>query len=483
MKTLLVLFVFLISLNYIVAQTIPDTLWTKTYGGSSDDEARSIQQTTDGGYIIVGSTKSFGAVDDDFWLIKTDDNGNMIWNQFYGGLDSDEAHSIQQTIDGGYIITGGTYSFGSGSSDFWLLKTDQNGNVELDETYGGTGVDVALSVQQTTDGGYIIAGYTYSGDYDFGLIKTDQNGNEIWNYTYGGSDDEFAHSVKQTTDGGYIIIGLTKDVYAESDIWLVKTDSEGYEEWNQSFGGNENDEAMSILQTAEGGYIIAGKTNSFGSGFVNYYMWLIKTDENGNELWNQIYGHNFNNEGYSIQHTTDGGYIIAGYTSSNADDFWLVKTDENGNELWNQSYGGSNYERAYSIQQTIDNGYIVAGVTDSFGSGGEDFWIVRISPEAVESDNEIQILKFNLSNYPNPFNPSTTISFSTPEEGIVELSVCNIKGQKIRSLLNDQITVGEHSIDWNGKDASGKKVSSGVYLYKLNINGKTELVKKCLLLK
>ncbi|MDP8269144.1 MAG: T9SS type A sorting domain-containing protein, partial [Candidatus Tenebribacter davisii] len=160
-----------------------------------------------------------------------------------------------------------------------------------------------------------------------------------------------------------------------------------------------------------------------------------------------------------------------------------VKTDENGNELWNQSYGGSNYERAYSIQQTIDNGYIVAGVTDSYGSGGEDFWIVRISPEAVESDNEMQILKFNLSNYPNPFNPSTTISFSTPEEGIVELSVCNIKGQKIKSLISNQITVGEHSIDWNGKDDSGKKVSSGVYLYKLNVNGKTEEVKKCLLLK
>jgi len=193
-------------------------VWTKTFGGGGYDFGNSVQQTTDGGYIITGTTYSSGNGDGDVWLIKTDSQGNEEWNQTFGGSQYDAGQSVQQTSDGGYIITGAT-EWGNSIFDIWLLKTGSQGNYEWQSMFGGSGYDYGYSVQETTDGGYIITGRTVSfgnGGGDVWLIKTNSIGNEEWNQTFGGSYNDFGHSVQQTTEGGYIITG-----YYEGDVWLI----------------------------------------------------------------------------------------------------------------------------------------------------------------------------------------------------------------------------------------------------------------------
>ena len=258
--------------------------FSKTYGGSDWDGGVSIQQTTDGGYIISGFTNSYGNGGQDAWLVKTDSVGGTLWTQTFGGSSTDASMSVQQTTDGGYVIVGYTDSFGNGYQDFYLTKTDSQGNEEWNKTIGGTEPEMGYSIQQTTDGGYIITGEKWSGEidgYDFWLIKTDSQGDEEWNKTYGGSDWDNGRSVQQTTDGGYIIAGRTNSFgNGDYDFWLIKTDSNGNEEWNQTFGGSEGDQSYSVQQTIDGGYIITGSTHSSGSGGQD--VLLIKTDSEGN---------------------------------------------------------------------------------------------------------------------------------------------------------------------------------------------------------
>jgi uncharacterized delta-60 repeat protein len=365
-------------IEYAYAQVVK---FAKTYGRTNDDGAYSVQQTSDGGYIVAGETFSSGGSTLDILLIKTDASGNIIWAKTYGGTLIDRAYSVQQTSDGGYIVAGETFSFGAGDNDFFLIKTDANGNIQWAKTYGGTNDDRAYSVQQTSDGGYIVAGWTWSfgvGNYDIFLIKTDANGNIIWAKTYGGTYADWALSVRQTSDGGYIMAGITYSFGAGNyDILLIKTDANGNVQWAKTYGGTNVDRASSVQQTSDGGYIVAGYTNSFGVGGD---ILLIKTDANGNIIWAKTYGGTSWDEAFTVQQTSDGGYIVAGYTSSfgaGSWDIFLVKTDANGNVQWAKTYGGTNEERARSVQQTSDGGYIVGGWTRSFGAGSWDIFLVK----------------------------------------------------------------------------------------------------------
>jgi len=377
-----------------------DTLWTRTYGGYDWEEGHSVQQTSDGGYIVAGYTRSFGAGSDDVYLVKTDANGDTLWTRTYGGSSSDLGESVQQTTDGGYIIAGKTHSFGARWGDVYLVKTDANGDTLWTRTYGGGSEDWGHSVQQTTDGGYIIAGRTSSfgaGGYDFYLVKTEANGNTLWTRTYGGRSCDKAFSVQQTSDGGYIISGDTGSWGAGwGDVYLVKTDANGDTLWTRFYGGWDMEHGWSVQQTSDGGYIVAGYTYSFGAGNADVY--LVKTDANGNALWTRTYGGGGYDFGRSVQQTTDGGYIIAGYTDSfGAGNYavYLVKTDANGDTLWTRTYEGYNHEWGYSVQQTSDGNYIVTGYTRSFGAGEYDVWLLKIAGESPLPDVSIEILPDN----------------------------------------------------------------------------------------
>ena len=236
--------------------------WSKRFGGEEMDGGLEVQQTTDRGFIIIGSTGSYGAGSDDVWLIKTDLEGNREWNKTFGGSEYDGGYSGQQTTDGGYILIGTTDSYGAGESDVLLIKTDSNGSAEWSKIFGGAEKDVGNSGQQTTDGGYIIAGWTYSygaGNSDVWLIKSDSKGNMEWSKTFGSLDSDIGLEVQQTTDNGYIITGKTSSYGTGSDdVWLIKTDSKGNEEWNRTFGSSSLYSGNFVEQTNDGGYIITG---------------------------------------------------------------------------------------------------------------------------------------------------------------------------------------------------------------------------------
>jgi hypothetical protein len=312
-------------------------IWSKTFGGSLYERSISVQQTSDGGYIMTGFATSYGAGQTDLWLLKTDPEGKEEWNRTFGGLEGDFGNSVQQTNDSGYIIAGMTESSGAGNEDVWLLKTDSSGMEEWNMTFGGPGWDEAYSVQQTRDFGYIVAGLTESfgaGGRDVWLIKTDFQGIREWNRTFGGYDDDMSFSVQETRDGGFIMAGWTGSYGAGGkDIWLIKTDSLGIKEWDRTFGGSADDLGSSVNQTFDDGYIITGTTKSYSAGGND--IWLIKTDSLGNEEWDRPFGGSENDVGWSVQETSDGGYIIGGWTESygsgdNGGDVWLIKVDSIG---------------------------------------------------------------------------------------------------------------------------------------------------------
>jgi hypothetical protein len=344
--------------------TVQSMGWSKTYGGTYSDWVTSMVQTSDGGYAMAGYWSVVtGYTSGYFWLVKTDSVGHLQWNKTYG-IGSDA--SLVQTSDGGYAIAGTKYSNGA---DFWLVKTDSSGNKLWDKTYGEERLDSARFVIQTSDGGYALAGYTVpanTANSDFRLVKTDSAGNQQWSKTFGGGGIDDAYSVVQASDGGYAIAGWTLPYGgAKGDFLLVKVDSAGNQQWSKTYGGTGDDNPYSMIRTSDGGYAILGSTDS---GTNNNDFLLVKVDSAGNQQWSKTYGGTGGEYGYSLVQTSDGGYVLAGITYSYGagyTDFWLVKTDSSGNELWDKAYGGTDADHPYSVVQTSDGGYAIAGSTYS----------------------------------------------------------------------------------------------------------------------
>jgi len=366
--------------------------WEKTFGGSEDDCAYFIIQTNDGDYAVAGWTESKGAGKDDFWITKLNSEGIIVWEKAFGGTEDDNAHSIVQTTDGGYAVAGRTEYKSYKEYDFGIIKLDEKGNMVWDKTYGESGEDEAYSLIQDYDGNYIVAGYTESkgaGEEDIWIIKLDSQGDILWDKTFGGSDNDEAWTIIQTNDGGYAISGYTESKGAgESDAWIITLDSQGDIIWDKTFGGSSYDLAFSLIQTTDGGYAIAGYTQSKGAGESD--AWILKLDSQGNKLWDKTFGGSDNDEAWTIIQTNDGGYAISGYTESKGageEDAWILKLDNQGNLLWEKTFGGSDEDVAIYIIQTTDGGYAISGYTESKGAGESDAWILKLDKEGNLNEN------------------------------------------------------------------------------------------------
>jgi hypothetical protein len=494
--SIVALWAFLFMSYHGISAQPPDTLWTSTFGGSDLDDAMSVQQTSDGGYIFTGSTWSYGAGEYDVYLVKTDSTGRESWYKTFGGSDWDLSRSVQQTDDGGYILTGYTRSFGAGWFDVYLIRTTGSGDSLWTRTFGGSDSDVGESVQQTSDGGYIITGYSKSfgpGEYAVYLLKTDASGNETWSKTFGGTGWDFGCTVQQTGDGGYIIAGTTGSFGAgEYDVYLIKTTDSGHETWSTTFGGIDYDYGYSVQQTDDGGYNIAGYTESFGSG--DYDVYLVKATSSGHETWSSTFGGIHCEKGYSVRQTGDGGYIVTGFAESfgaGGMDLYVVKTDTSGNETWSTTFGGIEDDYGRSILQTDDGGYLIAGYTNSFGAGGSDAWLIKMEQDVGVDRGEKRIQKKHIpsspdvcslgQNIPNPFNPVTSIHYSLDHDCNISLQVYDTSGKLIKTLVQRMQRAGIYSVQWDGTNEYERSVSSGLYVYRLEAGDLVRIRKMFLL--
>ena len=375
-----------------------------TFGGPGFESAQSVQQTTDGGFILAGSTTSYDE-GGDCYLVKTDTQGNEEWSRTFGGLHPESAQSVQQTTDGGFILAGYIHSYNHDSypDEIYIVKTDTQGYEEWSKTFAGLESAKAHSVQQTTDGGFILGGWTdapgssSSGWYCY-MLKIDAQGNEEWSRSFAGSISSWAYSAQETIDGGFILAGrVVSSPGTGWDVFMVKTDAHGDKEWSKTFGGSGSDNPQSVQQTTDGGFILAGFTTSYGEGDQDCY--LVKTDTQGNKEWSRTFGGSEDDKAYSVQQTSDGGFILVGSTESYGDsesdsyiysDCYLVKTDAQGNEEWSKTFGGSEADEAYSVQQTSDGGFILVGSTESYGAGLSDILMIK-------TDAQGNVVPFNES--------------------------------------------------------------------------------------
>ncbi len=499
-------------------------IFVQTYGDLLSESSFSAAQTSDKGFILSGFTDSYGTGVNNFYLVKIDSTANIIWSKIYEGNHDDEAYSAQQTADGGYILAGYTKSFGAAYDDACLIKTDANGDTLWTKIYGSSSFEFANTVTQTTDGGYVFAGYAEGNTVDSAvgsiyLVKTNSLGSIVWQKVLGPSGETTdAYCIKQTTDKGYVITGFTNG-FGETtgDAFLLKTDSLGNPTFTKTYGYQGYDWGNSLQQTSDGGYVIGG-AYSTDSTSLDVDAYIIKTDANGDTLWTRTYGGAGNDYAQSIQQTTDGGYILGGYTNGfgeGSNDAFLVKVNANGDTLFTKTFGGLNDDEANFVFQTSDGGYALSGQTTSFGNGNYDFYFVKtdangnsschqtnvhaakripktkvttgiskqaaipalevkVSPviysgaTATDVCNPIGILKFNIqilkcSIFPDPNNGVFNF-FIENYSGKAKINITNILGEPIYTVLEENFTLKEINLS---------TLPNGTYFIQVNGDGKT----------
>jgi len=435
------LFIFLSLCIGIISNAFSQEIeWQNTIGGSSYDYLYSCLQVSDGGYILSGQSSSNISGDktensyggSDYWVVKIDSAGNIQWQNTIGGGNADNLKLIRSTPDGGYVLGGESFSNISGDKnennlggdDFWIVKIDSSGNIQWQNTIGGNSYEGFASISTTNDGGFILGGYSISdisgdktensyGGYDYWVLKIDSAGNIQWQNTIGGNADDFLHTIERTDDGGFILGGSsnsnisadkTENSFGNSDYWVVKIDNVGNIQWQNTIGGNSYDELRVIKQTNDRGYILGGYSMSDISGdktegcfgFADY--WIVKIDSIGNIQWQKTFGGEEEDDLYSIMQTGDGGYILGGDSNSSISgnkteksigntDMWVVKTDSLGGIQWQNTIGGSDFQSLFTIANTSDESCLLGGSSISNISvdkdenciGMYDYWVVKLT--------------------------------------------------------------------------------------------------------
>jgi len=369
----------------------PREEWAKGYGGPYSDGVWSLAKAGDGGYVLTGYTSTLGQ-GSDLWLFKVDGEGNLVWQKILGGSGEDAGYYVKEVSDGGYAVTGSTASLGIGEERLWLLKTDKNGSLQWSRVFGGfvsSSGDGGWSLDETGDGGYIVTGYTQSfgsGKKDLWLLRTDAEGKLQWEKTFGGREDDVGMSVVRTGEGGYVVAGRTASFgKGGDDIWLLKTDPQGKEEWNKTFGGKSDDAAFQIIE-ADGGLAVVGRTES---GIRDKRIILLKTDPAGQRLWDRTY---HGSSGTSLQRTSDGGFILAGRLDSEntGRDALLIRTDSDGREQWSLPITADGDDIGTFALESADGSYFFAGIGNPSRSEAEDAWLQKYGTAQPEVDGDAE---------------------------------------------------------------------------------------------
>lgn len=502
----------------------------RSLGGSDYDQVVTTIRTKDGGYLSGGnstSNKSYEKSenkrgDQDYWIVKMDAEGKVQWDKTIGGIEYEDFKSVIQTYDGGYALIGESNSEISdeksensfaGSVDYWLVKLDSAGNIQWDKTIGGNGSEFLDMIVQTKDSGYVLAGSSDSpisgyktedsrGYFDYWVVKVNKRGNKVWDKTIGGNDYEFCSPFLLTNDGGILLGGFsasnisgekTDNSRGDYDIWLVKLNDIGKILWDKTLGGNAFDGAFGIIQETDGSFIISGTSASYISGEKSEDSrggsdyWLLKTDAKGNKIWDKTFGGNSDDHqgfGGQLIKTADGGYVLGGTSNSyisgektedsrGGNDYWLVKTDASGNKQWDKTIGGYSDDNMGSVLELAPNKYLAAGSSWSFiGSdkktfarGSLDYWLVNIkyTPTALTENNTSQLSqKLNdkiFTVYPNPAKDIINVHLNGT-------AVVSVVGQSGKIVLTKNIT---------SQDAINvSALPAGIYYIKNNSTGETQ---------
>lgn len=443
---------FLVFTFFLFNTAFSQTYFQKTFASSPyDQEAQDVLPTADGGYIFTGYTTNSTINDCDVLVIKSDAVGNELWRKSYGGNKPDFPYHMLETTDGNYFLVGYSQSYGGGDYDILLIKINPSGDTLWKKTYGSWGNDLARDVIATSDGNYMIVGWSKAPGQpanNANLIKIDPSGTVLWNKMYGGAADDYGNCVKQTSDGGYIMIGQTFNGGAGGgDAWLVKLDSNGDTTWTKRYGGAQNDEGYYITIAPDGGYVFLIRDSSNAGQDIDTR--IIKTDATGNVVWNKLYGGDRKDTPKMIQNTSDGGFIACGNSRSFGwinPDMWILKLNSGGDTTWTRHYGGSQNEHCYVIREMADGSYIATGKSASYGPDFDPIFL-KLNPEGkiVVGQREFSLAAENIRLYPNPAKGHLTVNITGAD--IEEISITNLLGQEIYSIglkNEEQISIDLH---------------------------------------
>ena len=458
----------------VVANALIAQGWTRTYGALSQDEGHAIRQVHDSGLVVVGSTGSFGFGNSDVYLLKVGLNGDLLWSKTFTDTQVESGLDVRQTLDSGLIITGFTNSFGNGGYDVYLLRTDSLGNVLWEKSYGGADWDFGYKVAVLPDGGFLVIGDTYSfgsGNSDVYLIRTDENGDTLWTQTYGGPLEDYGRSVKETSSGGFVLAGGYSHSTADMDAWLLLTDAMGDTVWTSTVGGDSLDYARDVVETADLGYSAIGITQSYSP---YSEMLHLKVDQNGMESWQNNWGQINDQEGHELILRNDGGFIAGGYTKTSGaggKEFFTQRVASNGAYESGRTNGYPDDEEGFGLDSTNDGRIVMVGYIEGVGFGQKDVMVILadstgdtggsppisiIDPLNVNEQTEEIV---DVSVYPNPFVQGTYIELGSGRGSLEwEISVNDITGRLVwiaTGLRQDRV--------W----FDGKALRPGVYMYRI----------------